>query len=261
MKKIKIILFAILISLPLTVLNYNTASLSVYAENKDLFITFIKNGKTSIIRADEINKYCDYPLAVKLVKIISRNRELILERPCFNPEIDVTDKENMLKEGKTILNQTTYLRQAGINPETMKLNSSTEADENDTINKILESSFMVYYTSLVDIDSDGENEIRFHSVQGKLYEEDNYFFKKDHDGRYKLIECGLGGEEYLMFIKYKNKIYTALRNKEEKINRIKIYSFNAVSKTFDFLFTIDFKNKKVNNKKSKNIILSLDEDI
>ena len=245
----KVLLYLLILFFFLIAFNYTIAP--SHAKNEDRLINFVKKGKTFKIKLSDIDKHCEYGLAEKLIKIILHHRERILEKPCFNPEIDVTDKDAMLKDGKTILNQTTYLRKAGIDPKTMNLSDS----ENDTINKTLESSFMVYYTSLVDIDSDGESEIRFYSVQGSLLEEDNYFFKKGRDGRYKLVECKLGGGDMLIFIKYDNKVYMAERNKENILNYLIIYSFDPVDEKFKNLFTINIERK---GKKGKNITLTLD---
>ncbi len=245
----KALLYLLILFFFLMAFNY-TISPS-HAKNEDRLINFVKKGKNSKIKVSDIDKHCEYGLAEKLIKIILHHRERILEKPCYNPEIDVTDKDIMLEEGKTILNQTTYLRKAGIDPKTTSLSDSFD----DTINKTLESSFMVYYTSLVDIDSDGENEIRFYSVQGRLLEEDNYFFKKGRDGRYKLVQCKLGGGDMLIFIKYGNKVYTAERNKENILNYLKVYSFDSADEKFKPLFNIDIERK---GKKGKNITLTLD---
>ncbi len=246
----KALLYLLILFFFLLFFNYTIAP--SYAKNEDRrLINIVKEGKNSKIKLGDIDKYCKYGLAEKLVRLISSNKERLLETPSFNPEIDVTDKDTMLEEGKTILNQTTYLRKAGIDPKTMNLSDS----DDDTINKTLESSFMVYYTSLVDIDSDGESEIRFYSVQGSLLEEDNYFFKKGRDGRYKLVECKLGGGDMLIFIKYDNKVYAAERNKENILNYLKIYSFDAADEKFKGLFTINIERK---GKKGKNITLTLD---
>lgn len=245
----KALLYLLILLFALTAFNYTIVPL--HAKNQDALINLVKEGKNSKIKLGDIDKYCKYGLAEKLVRLISSNKERLLETPSFNPEIDVTDKDAMLEEGKTILNQTTYLRKAGIDPKTMNLSDS----DDDTINKTLESSFMVYYTSLVDIDSDGESEIRFHSVQGSLLEEDNYFFKKGRDGRYKLVECKLGGGDMLIFIKYDNKVYTVERNKENILNYLIIYSFDPADEKFKNLFTINIERK---GKKGKNITLTLD---
>lgn len=245
----KALLNLLILFFALTAFNYTIAP--SHAKNQDALINLVKEGKSSKIKLSDIDKHCKYGLAEKLIKVILSHRERILGKPCFNPEIDATDKDAMLKDGKTILNQTTYLRKAGIDPKTMNLSDS----DDDTINATLESSRMVYYTSLVDIDSDGENEIRFYSVQGRLLEEDNYFFKKGRDGRYKLVECKLGGGDMLIFIKYDNKVYTVERNKENILSSLKVYSFDSADEKFKPLFNIDIERK---GKKGKNITLTLD---
>ncbi len=234
-------------------LNYTAWPLEAKSEykNKDAKISLIKDGKRSKIKLSEIDKFVKYDIAGKLVEIILASKESLLEKPGLNPEIDVTDKESMLKEGKTLLNQTTYLRKAGIDPETTSIGSSPE----DTINATLKESRLVYYTSLVDIDSDGENEIRFYSVQGTLLEEDNYFFKKNEDGKYRLIDnCNLGGSEMAIFIKHKKTVYAAERNKENKLSFIKVYLFDGKKEKFEPLFTIE---TGIEGKKGKNISLTL----
>jgi len=234
-------------------LSYTPGPISAKSEDKskDAKISLIKEGKRSTIKLSEIGKFVKHDIAEKLIKIILANKEPLLEKPALNPEIDVTDKDSMLKEGKTLLNQTTYLRKAGIDPETTRIGPSPE----DTINDTLKESRLVYYTSLVDIDSDGENEIRFYSVQGTLMEEDNYFFKKCEDGKYRLIDnCSLGGSEMVIFIKHKNTVYTAERNKENKLSRIKVYLFDGKKEKFEPLFTIE---SGAEGKKGKNITLTL----
>ncbi len=171
------------------------------------------------------------PVARKLVELILKNGEDELNLPPLNPEEDVTDNDS--GEGKTYLNQTAYLRKAGIDPEKMTLGGSPE----DTIKKTLENARLRYYTSLADIDNDGEKEIRFYSVQGSLMQEDNYFFKKGKDGSYKLIECGLGCEKTVGFIKFENKTYTIERNQQDRLKTLTVYVFE--NDKFKRLFTLD----------------------
>ena len=182
------------------------------------------------------------PVVKKLVELISSNKEDELKQAPLNPEEDVTDNSG---EGKTYLNQTTYLRKAGIDPEKMSLGNSAD----DTIKKTLETSKMRYYTSLVDIDNDGSNEIRFHSVQGSLMEEDNYFFKKGKSGAYELIRSSLGCEKSVGFVKVENKTYTIERNQEDKLKTLLIYTFEK--NQFRCIYTINIDHTK--NKKTINI--------
>jgi len=171
------------------------------------------------------------PVVKKLAELILSGREEEIEQPPLNPEEDVTDDGG--NEGKNLLNQTTYLRKAGIDPEKMSLGGSPD----NTIKRTVEHARLRYYTSLIDFDNDGEKEIRFHSVQGTLKEEDNYFFKKGKDGAYKLIECDLGGEKMLGFVKLENRIYTTERNPENQLKTIAIYNFD--NGKFKCLSTID----------------------
>jgi hypothetical protein len=117
---------------------------------------------------------------------------------------------------------------------------------------------MVYYTSLIDLDSDGTDEIRFHSVQGTLLEEDNYFFKKDEkSGKYRLIEsCSLGGgSDTVIFVKYKKLNYTIEKNHDDTVSRFKVYLFDGKAEKFEPLFTIKIER---GGTKVKDISLILD---
>ncbi len=233
---------------------FNYAAAPSYAKNEDAVITLVKEGKTSQIKFGELEKHFKYGFAEKLIKIILANKEQLIPKPAYNPEIDATDKESMLREGKTISNQTTYLRKAGIDPEKTALENSSEVSINDT----LKSSRMVYYTSLIDLDSDGTNEIRFHSTQGTAREEDNYFFKKDEkSGKYRLIEnCDLGGgSDMVIFVKYKNVNYTIERNNDDIVSRLKVYLFNGREEKFEPLFTINIDRS---GSEGKSITLTLD---
>lgn len=245
----------LLLSIFLLLAALNCAAAAPQIKTEEVMITFVKEGKSSQIKLGELDKYCKYGFAEKLIKIILANKEQLIPKPAYNPEIDVTDKGNILKEGKTLSNQTTYLRKAGIDPEKTSLEKSSEVSINDT----LKASRMVYYTSLIDLDSDGTTEIRFHSVQGTLLEEDNYFFKKDEkSGKYRLIEnCDLGGgSDMIIFVRYKNTNYTIERNHEDTVNKFKAYLFNGSEEKFEPLFTIDIKCE---GKKGKSVILTLDK--
>lgn len=251
MKKNPLLLLSIF--LLLTALNCAAAAAQVKTE--EVLITFVKEGKSSQIKLGELEKHCKYGFAEKLIKIILANKEQLIPKPAYNPEIDATDKESILRDGKTLSNQTTYLRNAGIDPEKTALEKSSEVSINDT----LKASRMVYYTSLIDLDSDGTNEIRFHSVQGALLEEDNYFFKKDEkSGKYRLIEnysLG-GGSDMVIFVKYKNVNYTIERNHDDTVSRLKVYLFDGKEEKFEPLFTIDINRE---GKKGKSVTLTLDK--
>jgi len=184
------------------------------------------------------------PLAGMLVELILNGGEEKLELPPLNPEEDVS--EYSPDEGKTYLSQTAFLRKAGIDPEKMTLGGSSE----DTIKNTLETARLRYYTSLADIDNDGEKEIRFHSVQGALMQEDNYFFKKGKDGAYKLIQCDLGCEKTVGFIKFENKTYTVERNQDDRLKTMTVYSFE--NDKFRKLFALDIEA----GKKKKTVILT-----
>jgi len=159
------------------------------------------------------------PLARKLVELVLKNEEEKLNLPPLNPEEDVTDDN--ADEGKTYLSQTAYLRKAGIDPEKMTLGGSPE----DTIRKTLEDARLRYYTSLADI---------------------------DNDGAYKLIQCDLGCEKTVGFIKFENKTYTVERNQQDRLKTLAVCSFE--NDKFSKLFTLDIEG----GKKKKTVTLTED---
>ncbi|HNY11430.1 MAG TPA: hypothetical protein PKK26_07580 [Candidatus Wallbacteria bacterium] len=198
--------------------------------------------KTSI-SLSRPDKFIKEPVVKLLAKLLYEKNEKSLEMEPLNAEKDVTFEG---EDRGLYLNQTMYLRNAGIDPEKVKLEYDTD------LKKTIVNSRNRYFTSLIDIDNDGVNEIRFHSVQGTLYVEDNYFFKKQKNGKYLIVKNDLcapdGGGESLSFVRCENKVYT-LKKEGEPVRKIEIYC--CENGEFKSLYTMEINYDKLRTSADK----------
>ena len=184
-------------------------------------------------RISDFNKLAGDPFAQFLAQHIAAEKMNIRHTPLFNAEKPF---DKYVQGPPTYESNTAALRKFGIDVEKVL--------HAHTLNKL--KTWGMFSTTLVDIDGDGTDEVRFIYSSYPFYGsgEHNYFFKKNSDGAYKLIDSAFeDGEKYLSqiyFMKYLGRVYMIMESFDDPII-FKVYKFEngCYKKAFSFIVNYD----------------------